>query len=166
MYCTNCGTSNEPGTQFCTNCGSPLSAVSGAPQNDPAKASSPPPAPMPQPSQPPQYQQQSQYQQPQYQQPPYQQPGYQQQPYDPAAKSKLVAGLLGIFVGWLGVHRFYLGYNNIAMAQLACGVVGLVLSPFTCGLILIGASVWGLVDGIMILTGSIRTDAYGKPLRD
>ena len=85
---------------------------------------------------------------------------------DPTAKSKLAAGLLGIFLGWLGIHRFYLGYTNIAIAQLAVGVIGLILSPFTCGLLLLGASIWGLVDGIMILTGSIRTDGQGRPLRD
>src|SRR5258707_374960 len=32
-------------------------------------------------------------------------------------KSKLVAGLLGIFLGGLGVHRFYLGYIGIGIAQ-------------------------------------------------
>src|SRR3982074_5335 len=37
---------------------------------------------------------------------------------DPNAKSKLVAGLLAIFVGGFGIHRFYLGYQNIAVAQL------------------------------------------------
>ena len=46
---------------------------------------------------------------------------------DPTAKSKLAAGLLGIFLGWLGIHRFYLGYNNIAIAQLCVGVIGVVL---------------------------------------
>ena len=93
-------------------------------------------------------------------------PGYQQPYVDPTAKSKLAAGLLAIFLGWLGIHRFYLGYTNIAIAQLAVGVIGLILSPFTCGLLLLGASIWGLVDGIMILTGSIRTDGQGRPLRD
>jgi TM2 domain-containing membrane protein YozV len=82
------------------------------------------------------------------------------------AKSKLAAGLLGIFLGGFGVHRFYLGFNNIAIAQLAVGVIGLVLLPFTCGLIFMGACIWGLIDGIMILTGSISTDAQGRPLRD
>ena len=33
-------------------------------------------------------------------------------------KSKLTAGLLGIFVGGLGVHNFYLGYTGKAIAQI------------------------------------------------
>lgn len=80
-----------------------------------------------------------------------------------------MAGLLGILVGGLGVHRFYLGYNNIGIAQLAIDVVGWILLPFTCGISLIfilGAHLWGLVDGIMILTGSINQDAQGRPLKD
>jgi TM2 domain-containing membrane protein YozV len=80
--------------------------------------------------------------------------------YEP--KQKLVAALLGIFLGWLGVHRFYLGYNTIGAVQLALGLIGF----FTCGVTTFAAWVWGIVDGVMILTGSIRTDATGVPLRD
>jgi len=69
-------------------------------------------------------------------------------------KSKLVAGLLGIFLGGLGIHNFYLGYTGKAIAQI-------VLS-FCFG---IGA-IWGLVEGIMILCGSINKDAKGVPLKD
>jgi TM2 domain-containing membrane protein YozV len=77
-------------------------------------------------------------------------------------KSKLAAGLLGIFLGWLGIHRFYLGYTGIAVAQLVLGLAGI----FTCGITTIAASIWGLVEGIMILTGSISKDAQGLPLAD
>jgi len=157
-YCTNCGGANETGSQYCTKCGAPLGALT------PESAPPPPPlapAPPVAPIYPPQ---------PQYTPPPggyIQQPGYPvPPPYDPQAKSKLAAGLLGIFLGAFGIHRFYLGFNNIAIAQLAVGVIGLVLSPVTCGLILMGASIWGLIDGIMILTGSISADAQGRPLRD
>ncbi|MBE5928970.1 MAG: TM2 domain-containing protein [Lachnospiraceae bacterium] len=69
-------------------------------------------------------------------------------------KSKLVAGLLGIFLGGLGIHNFYLGFTGKAIAQI-------VLS-FCFG---IGA-IWGLVEGIMILTGSINKDANGVPLKE
>jgi TM2 domain-containing membrane protein YozV len=81
---------------------------------------------------------------------------------DAEAKSKIAAGLLGIFLGWLGVHRFYLGYNGIGIAQLVLGVLGFV----TCGVTSLISFIWGLVDGIMILSGSIATDANGRPLRD
>lgn len=86
------------------------------------------------------------------------QPGYGYPPYyDPAAKSKVVAGLLGILVGGFGVHRFYLGYTSIGIAQIAVTIL-------TCGL----GAIWGLVEGVMILVGSeqFRVDATGRPLRD
>ena len=91
--------------------------------------------------------------------------------YDPAApygrdpltgepyseKSKVVAGLLqliGLF-GLVGFGRIYLGQTGYGIAQL---VVGLI----TCG---IGAVIWGIIDAIMIFTGSVR-DPEGRPLRD
>jgi len=77
-------------------------------------------------------------------------------------KSKIAAGLLGIFLGWLGIHRFYLGYTGIAVAQLILGVLGIV----TCGITTTASAIWGLVEGIMILTGSIDKDASGQPLRE
>ena len=78
----------------------------------------------------------------------------------PGSKSKLTAGLLGIFLGVFGVHNFYLGYTGKAVAQL-------VITVATCGAGAIVSSIWGLVEGIMILTGSnITTDAEGKPLTD
>jgi TM2 domain-containing membrane protein YozV len=77
-------------------------------------------------------------------------------------KSKLAAGLLGIFLGGLGIHRFYLGYTGIGIAQLALGLGGFL----TCGITSIASGIWGLIEGIMILTGSINRDAQGLPLRD
>lgn len=73
----------------------------------------------------------------------------------PGAKSKLAAGLLGIFLGGLGVHRFYLGYTGI-------GIIQIVVTLVTCGI----GSLWGLIEGILILAGSINRDAQGMPLRD
>lgn len=48
------------------------------------------------------------------------------------------------------------------MAQLVLTLAGLV----TCGLTSLAAWVWGIVDGIMILTGSINKDAQGNLLKD
>ena len=81
---------------------------------------------------------------------------------DPNAKSKLGAGLLAIFVGALGVHNFYLGYNGKAVAQLLLTLVGWIL----CGLGPIAAVIWSFIEGIMILAGSIDKDADGNPLKD
>jgi TM2 domain-containing membrane protein YozV len=69
-------------------------------------------------------------------------------------KSKLTAGLLQIFLGSLGVGRFYLGYTTI-------GVLQLVVSFATCGI----GSIWGLIDGIMILIGNVP-DPQGRTLRE
>lgn len=74
-------------------------------------------------------------------------------------KSKLVAGLLGILFGSLGVHNFYLGYTGKGIAQL-------LLTLLSFGLLFIVSYVWGLVEGIMILTGSIETDAKGNELKE
>ena len=78
---------------------------------------------------------------------------------DPNAKSKMVAGLLGIFLGAFGIHNFYLGYTGKALAQL-------LISVLSCGTLAMVSSIWGLIEGIMILTGSINTDANGNPLKD
>ena len=67
-------------------------------------------------------------------------------------KSKVVCGLLAIFLGHLGIHRFYMGYTNIGFIQLALNLAGFL----TCGITSIAAAIWGLVDGIMIFTGNIN----------
>lgn len=75
------------------------------------------------------------------------------------AKSKIAAGLLGIFLGSLGIHNFYLGYTGKAIAQL-------LISLLSCGTLAVVSEIWGLIEGIMILTESINTDANGNPLKD
>ena len=53
------------------------------------------------------------------------------------------------------MHNFYLGNNSRAVIQI-------ILTVVTCGL----ASLWGFIEGIMILCGNINTDANGVPLGD
>ncbi len=74
-------------------------------------------------------------------------------------KSKIAAGLLGIFLGTFGVHNFYLGFTGKAVAQL-------LITILSCGILAAASSIWGLIEGIMILTGSINADAKGIPLKD
>ena len=82
-------------------------------------------------------------------------------------KSKLVAGLLAIFLGTFGVHNFYLGYTGKAVTQLVLSIVGILLCCVVVGVfIVMGVGIWGLVEGIMILTGKIDTDGKGNPLAD
>lgn len=82
-------------------------------------------------------------------------------------KSKVTAGLLGIFLGCFGVHNFYLGYTTKAIIQVCVSGIAILLSCCTVGLSLIatlGIGIWGLVEGILILTGKISTDGKGNPL--
>ena len=74
-------------------------------------------------------------------------------PVGTVPKSRLTAGLLGIFLGGFGVHNFYLGYTGKGIAQ--------ILLTFCFG---IGA-IWGLIEGILILAGTINKDADGNPLK-
>ena len=78
---------------------------------------------------------------------------------NPNGKSKLAAGLLGIFLGAFGVHNFVLGYTGKAVAQL-------LITILSCGTLSIVSAIWGLIEGIMILSGSINKDAQGNPLND
>ena len=71
-------------------------------------------------------------------------------------KSRRAAGLLGIFLGGLGIHNFYLGYNEKGIWQI-------ILFVLCCGTV---SSIWGFIEGILILCGRIDTDASGQPLAD
>src|SRR6266702_4319243 len=83
----------------------------------------------------PQYGPQQQYGQPQYGFPGAQ--GYAQA----VPKDWMTTLLLCIFLGWLGIHRFYTGHTVIVIIQL-----------LTAG----GCGIWVLIDFIMILTDSYR----------
>ena len=125
----------------------------------------------PQQPQRPQQPYQAPFQQPGYQQPgqPFQQPGYQQpgqpfqqpygqygeqqpyggqQAYGQGPKDWLTALLLCIFVGVLGVHRFYVGKIGTGLLML-----------FTGG----GCGVWWIIDLILIANGSFN-DSNNMPL--
>ena len=68
-------------------------------------------------------------------------------------KSKIAAGLLAIFLGSLGVHKFYLGYTT-------AGIVMLLITLFGSLLFFLGPLVMGiisLVEGIIYLTKSDDT---------
>lgn len=71
----------------------------------------------------------------------------------------MVAGLLAIFLGGFGAHNFYLGYNGRAIAQL-------LITVLSCCTLSFISALWGFVEGILILSGNIETDAYGNKLVD
>lgn len=125
-FCTSCGAPVEEGQNNCTSCGAPIGGAQATQQAA----------------------------QPNFQQAA--QPNFQQTaPAGVEQKSKLVAGLLQLFLGGFGVGRFYLGYSGIGVAQI-------LVTLFTCGI----GGIWPFIDGIMILTGSVKVDAKGIPLKD
>lgn len=138
-FCPQCGANVADGTPVCPQCGTQLIVQ----QQEPVQQD-------------------------------FQNAGYQQAPQAPYGapvpglapipptyqpKSKMAGGLLGIFLGAFGVHNFYLGYTGKAIAQLLISVLScFILSPVS--------GIWGLIEGIMILTGSIKVDGKNVPLKD
>lgn len=61
----------------------------------------------------------------------------------PGADKKVPAGLCGIFLGWLGIHKFILGYKKQ-------GIIQIIISVATCG----AGAIIGLIEGIIYLCKS------------
>jgi TM2 domain-containing membrane protein YozV len=123
--CSSCGFEMGNG-KYCPKCG----ALS-------ASATPPPPS---------QHQTQQNWQQPppQYgQQPQYGMPPQYGQPYA-QRKDKTTTALLAIFLGGLGIHKFYLGGPK----QKTAGIIQIVVTIITCGF----GSILGLIEGIIYLT--------------
>ena len=148
MFCRNCGKDLPPEAGVCTQCGVPVGVGNhycphcGSQTDEQAVVcvrcgiNLRPMGPQPQ--------------QPCY--------GPDGRPYTP--KSKLAAGLLGILLGSLGIHNFYLGFTNRGIAQILLTTVGWII----CGLGPAVAAIWGLVEGIQIFTGTIHQDSNGNEL--
>ncbi|URR35954.1 TM2 domain-containing protein [Thermosynechococcus sp. HN-54] len=60
---------------------------------------------------------------------------------------KIAAGICGILLGALGIHKFVLGYNTE-------GLIMLLVSLLTCGLVAPVMGIIGLIEGIIYLTKS------------
>ena len=114
-----------------------------------------------------------------YQQQAYQDPaaqaGYAQPGYDAGAyaapgypagagayvadqKSKVAAGLLGIFLGCFGAHNFYLGYTGKAVAQL-------LITLLSLGFLAVIPAIWALIEGILILSAQPGAQPWGVDAR-
>lgn len=83
---------------------------------------------------------------------------YGQQPYAPpsysqpvATKDHVAAGLLAIFLGVFGVHKFYLGYNTAGFVMLAVTILGSLL---TFGLAATVMWIISIIEGVIYLVKS------------
>ena len=74
---------------------------------------------------------------------PYRTDGFGDRQY--GEKNKISAGLLAIFLGSLGIHKFYLGYTST-------GVITLLVSVLTLGIGAVVMEIIGIVEGIIYLT--------------
>ncbi len=73
-----------------------------------------------------------------------------QEPYvSRSGKDHIAAGLLAIFLGGLGIHKFYLGYHSVGFIMLAVTILG---SIFTLGLAGLVMELIGIIEGIIYLT--------------
>ena len=71
------------------------------------------------------------------------------------AEKKIAAGICGILLGGLGIHKFILGYTKE-------GIIQIIVTFVTCGI----GSIIGLIEGIIYLTKSdedfVATYVTGK----
>jgi len=117
VFCTNCGTSMSPQAMACSACGFGVGSSINFCRNCAAPAT----------------------------------PGQTMcltcgsnlTAFRPDDKTKMAAGLLAIFLGGFGVHKFYLGYTT-------AGVIQILITLVTCGI----GSIVALVEGIIYLTKS------------
>ena len=78
-------------------------------------------------------------------------------------KKKVVAALLCFFVGFLGVHRFYVGKvgTGILMLLLPVSFIAIIPSSFATGTwelslfeFLLPLSIWVIIDFVRVIKGS------------
>ncbi|MBT8279352.1 MAG: NINE protein [Bacteroidia bacterium] len=68
---------------------------------------------------------------------------------------KVLAGILGILLGALGVHKFILGYQKEGFILLGLFIVGVVTSCIGIGILIAWIpGLIGLIEGIIYLTKS------------
>ena len=176
MFCTNCGSKLNPGQKFCTECGQRVEEFE---QKQEPEAN--------------QKADYSEYTGSYEYYAPDKGPKFtfeqmsSQRPINNinvvVGKPKVLFGLLAILTDF-GIYNFCLGYYKKAIPQLIITILSLVASVSadvllaTYGVTLeynicyaaflalsLTVRIWSIIDGIRILTGKIKTDAKGIPLR-
>lgn len=152
--CPDCGHMVSTAAASCPSCGRPFTQPAPQQYAQPAVRQAPFQYAQPVPfAQPMQYAQpvQVQYAQPvQYVQPLVVAPVFQQAPAAPP-KSRVLYVVLALFLGGLGVHNFYAGYNGRGAAQLVISLV----TGFAGGFFLV--AIWSFVECFVV-----NTDAHGR----
>ena len=143
IFCTKCGAQNDDFSQQCVQCQAALPVIGSRPTDY----------------------------QPDYQ-PPFQTgyepiqppaPMYGQRPnldwQSMGADKKVVTGILGIMIGGFGIHKFILGYQKE-------GLIMLLVSVLSCGMLAGVMHIIGIVEGIIYLSKSdedfVRTYIQGR----
>ena len=65
----------------------------------------------------------------------------------PSGRSRGVAGLLALFLGGVGLHYFYMGKTN-------AGVIFLVATLLTCGLLGVITQIISIIQGVLFFTST------------
>lgn len=78
-------------------------------------------------------------------------------------RSRKVAAIFAILFGAIGVHSFYLHNTTKGFMQI---IISLIAGPLTNFIAIYFTIVWGIVDGILLLTGSTKLDGYGLELKN
>jgi TM2 domain-containing membrane protein YozV len=71
------------------------------------------------------------------------------------ASNKIPAGICGILLGWLGIHKFILGYTGAGLVMLLVSVIAPVITCFSFGFLgTFVMGIIGLIEGIIYLCKS------------
>ncbi len=73
------------------------------------------------------------------------------------AEKKLAAGICGILLGGLGIHKFILGYNQEGIILISVYLLAFIIAMVTCGIgtpLIFLPTIVGIVEGIIYLTKS------------
>ena len=65
----------------------------------------------------------------------------------PSGKSRGIAGLLAILMGWCGLHYFYIGKTN-------AGILFLLIAVLSCGIFATITTIVSIIQGVLFFTST------------